>query len=217
MPYRDAWRWQTACADGVRRGDDDALAVLEHPPVYTFGHRARSEHLLLTPSEVESAGAELVQSNRGGDITFHGPGQLVAYPILQLRRHGLGVADYVGLLEETLLRALRMSGIWAVRVPGRPGVWLNGAKIGAIGVRVQGGVTLHGFALNVNCDLSWFDHIVPCGIPNACVTSMERALGYRPGMDVMTAAFVSAFVDVFEFEPVPQHAVTLAAAGGGVW
>jgi lipoyl(octanoyl) transferase len=200
VAYNDAWRWQQATAEAVRGGADEALAVLQHPPVFTFGRRVRPEHLLVDPATLARRGATVVESDRGGDVTFHGPGQIVAYSILDLRRRGLGVADYVGLLEEVMLRAAAGFGIEAQSWPGRPGVWAGGAKLGAIGVRVRGGVTTHGLALNVEPDLSWFDAIVPCGLSDVRVTSFEHLLGYSPGIAAVEAGLVTAFEPVFDCE-----------------
>jgi lipoate-protein ligase B len=198
LPYRVAWDWQAAAADSVRNGGDEVLALLQHPPVYTFGRNVRPQHLLIDPEKLASMGAEVVESDRGGDITFHGPGQLVGYPIIDLRRRNLGATDYVRALEDTLLRTLVSFEIAAERSPGRPGVWVDGAKIAAIGVRVRGGITTHGFALNVETDLSWFDAIVPCGLTNADVTSMQRVLGSSPGMPEVMDALVESFASVFD-------------------
>ena len=206
IAYDAAWQWQRDTAVAVRSGEPDALALLQHEPVYTFGRNIRRDHLLTSVEKLRSSGAELVESDRGGDITFHGPGQLVAYPILDLRRRQLGPSDYVRALEETLIRALDRFGITANRVAGRPGVWVDCEKIGAIGVRVQGGVTMHGFALNVAPDLSWYDAIVPCGISDASVTSMER-LGCLPVFSAVEDAVADAFADVFNsvLMPVYEH------------
>jgi lipoate-protein ligase B len=176
-PYRQAWEEQESIAASVRHGGPESLVLVEHTPVYTFGRRVRPEHLLVAAQELNLRGAEVVESDRGGDITFHGPGQIVGYPILDLKRRGLGPSDYVRGLEETLIRTLDGFGIVAERSPGRPGVWVGNSKIAALGVRVRGGVTTHGFALNVSTDLSWFDAIVPCGLAGAGVTSMERQVG----------------------------------------
>jgi lipoate-protein ligase B len=198
LPYGTAWDWQVASADSLRNGGEEVLALLQHPPVYTFGRNVRPQHLLIDPEKLASKGAELVESDRGGDITFHGPGQLVGYPILDLRRRNLGATDYVRALENCLMLTLARFEIAAERSPGRPGVWVDGAKIAAIGVRVRGGVTTPGFALNVETDLSWFDAIVPCGLSNADVTSMQRVLGSSPGMPPVTNTLVESFASVFD-------------------
>ena len=203
IDYHAARRWQTDTAATVREGAADALALLQHAPVYTFGRRVRLDHLLVDASELRRRGAEVVESDRGGDVTFHGPGQLVAYPILNLRQRSLGPVDYVRRLEETMIRTLDAFGLRGERIAGRPGVWLRDAKIGAIGVRVQGGVSLHGIALNVDTDLSWFDAIIPCGLADAGVTSLERVLGVSPGLPAVEAAVTDAFAAVFDYLPSP--------------
>lgn len=195
--YPTAWRWQLATVRAVQGGAPEAIALLQHTPVYTFGRQVRREHLLVAPEILRARGAAVIETNRGGDVTFHGPGQLVGYPILDLRRRGLGPTEYVRLLEETLIRTLQRFDIQAARWAGRPGVWAGGGKIGAIGVRIEGGVSLHGFALNVDVDLSWFDAIVPCGLQDANVTSMAQLLGDSPGVDAVQAALVQAFSELF--------------------
>src|SRR5262245_47534449 len=177
---------QAAARDAVRGGGPDRLLLLEHTPVYTLGASARPEHLLSAPSELEALGAVVAHSDRGGGVTFHGPGQLVAYPVVDLRRMGLPVIDYVRGLEETMLRALATYGVAAGREARKPGVWLDGAKLGAVGVRVSGGVTSHGCAFNVAPDLAWFSHIVPCGL-DARVTSMARELATLPAWMTLPA------------------------------
>jgi lipoyl(octanoyl) transferase len=162
----------------------DALILLEHPPVLTLGRRADPANVLASPEELERRGVALRAINRGGDVTFHGPGQLVGYPILALGALGLGVKDYVVALEEALVRLLREDyGIAAGREEGKfTGVWTDAGKVAAIGVGVSGGVTIHGFALNANVDLSWFKLINPCGIADRPVASMRLILGREVDM-----------------------------------
>ena len=201
-PYEAARRWQVERVAEVGDGALEAVALLQHPPVYSFGRRVRPEHLLVDRAALAARGADVVESDRGGDVTFHGPGQVVAYPILDLRRRGLGPVEYVRRLEETMIRALATFDLAGERSPGRPGVWVRGDKIAAVGVRVQRGVTTHGFALNLSTDLTWFDAIVPCGIRDAGVTSMQRVLQSDPGLEIVEAALVSAFEAVFECETI---------------
>lgn len=185
VDYAAARAWQDAAAAEVRAaravpaaaspGDPaESLALIEHAAVYTMGARGGRE-TLRTP--VEALRAPLLDTDRGGDITWHGPGQLVAYPILDLRARGLGAAEYIAGLEGMLLDTLAEFGIAAGLVEGRRGVWVGREKIAALGIGVRGGVSLHGVALNVCPDLGWFDAIVPCGIEDAGVTSMTRVLG----------------------------------------
>ncbi|MPZ13647.1 MAG: lipoyl(octanoyl) transferase LipB [Chloroflexi bacterium] len=203
IDYDTSWRWQIATAAKVRDGAPEAVALLEHAPVFTFGRRARYDHLLVQPAEVQTLGATIVESDRGGDVTFHGPGQLVAYPILDLRTRGLGPSAYVRRLEEAIIRTLHEFGVRGERSPGRPGVWVDGAKIAAIGVRVHGGISTHGLALNVETDLSWFRAIVPCGISDAAVTSLARLMEHSPGVTTVVDDFCEAFAAVFDSELVP--------------
>ena len=198
VEYDRALAWQRERVEALAAGvEGESLALLEHPPVYTLGARGNREHLLATPDALAARGAAVVPTDRGGDITFHGPGQLVAYPILHVRRRSLGAATYVRRLEAVIIDTLDAFGIAAERVEGRPGVWVEGAKVAAIGVRISRGVSRHGLALNVSTDLAWFGQIVPCGIPDAEVTSMDRLLDHAPPMreveDAMAAAFERAF------------------------
>src|SRR5438067_5335317 len=165
--YRDAHALQ----HGLReRSADDHLLLLEHPHVYTLGVRAKREHVLVDPASV---GAELVETDRGGDVTYHGPGQLVGYPILSVPMGPSTTPGYVHALEQVIIDALSDVGLpGAARVDGYPGVWVEDRKICAIGVRLSRGRTMHGFALNVSPDLSMFGHIVPCGIADRAVTSL---------------------------------------------
>ncbi len=199
-PYQDAWQLQQRVAERVRRGSDPVLILLEHPPTYTLGSRGKTTNLLRSESRLRALGADVVQSDRGGDVTFHGPGQVVGYPILDLRAMGLGPVAYVRGLEATLIEALPSYGIVAGRIPGRPGVWVGNAKIAAIGVRISGGVSTHGFALNVNTDLSYFAHIVPCGLSDASVTSMHQLTGERFDIEGVMDVIVDAFQAQFRLE-----------------
>ena len=202
VPYREAWTLQqTLHADLDGRGED-RLLLLEHPPTYTLGRNAERAHVLVEPARV---GAELLEVDRGGDVTFHGPGQLVAYPILSLPTKGGvtgGMPDtpgYVEFLEQVLIDALTALGLADVgRQDGCPGVWVEPntprtRKVAAIGVRIERGRSLHGIALNVTTDMGWFDHIVPCGIADKGVTSLAAE-----GLDVDVHAATDAFVAAFE-------------------
>ena len=204
--YEPGLAWQLARSAAVAAGRaPEALALLEHLPVFTLGVRGKREHLLASPAALAGRGAAVVDSDRGGDVTFHGPGQLVGYPILHLHERGLGAASYVRALEATLIEALATFGVSGERVPGRPGVWAGGSKVAALGVRISRGVSRHGFALNVATDLVWFDAIVPCGIADAGVTSLERLLGTAPPMreveDVVAAVFARLFDSALYEQP----------------
>jgi lipoyl(octanoyl) transferase len=195
--YDAALEAQNSAAEACRDGGPAQLLLLEHPPTYTIGARGKHEHMLAGEETLARIGAAVRLADRGGDVTFHGPEQLVGYPILDLRRWGEGPVWYVRSLEETLLLTLAELGLEGERVDGSPGVWCGGAKIASIGVHVSRGITTHGFALNVNVDLSYFEHIVPCGLAGVDVTSMKRLLGRTIDMDGVMAACESSFRDVF--------------------
>lgn len=174
------------------------LLLVEHPPVITLGRHADKENLLLPEEELRERGVEVFRIERGGDVTFHGPGQLVAYPLIDLEAHHLGVKDYVDLLEETVIRTLDVYGIKGERVKGASGVWIEAGspferKICALGVKCSRFVTMHGLALNVSTDLSGFGMINPCGFIDKGVTSMERELGEAPEMSLIKKTLVSEF------------------------
>jgi lipoyl(octanoyl) transferase len=184
VPYRPTWELQDELADQRRgRRIGDRLLLLEHFPVYTIGRGGDEANLLAGPERLREIGAELIRIDRGGDITFHGPGQLVAYPIVELR-DPLDLRRYVRTLEEALMATTAAFGIESHRLDGLPGTWVGGdRKLAAIGVRVKRGVTTHGLALNVNNDLRWFDEMVPCGLRDKTATSMAAELGHSAPMD----------------------------------
>jgi lipoyl(octanoyl) transferase len=196
LNYRDAWALQETAHEQVAAGDAERILLVEHPPVITFGRRpGREAHLLASQELLTKLNVEVVQSDRGGDITFHGPGQLVAYPIIRLADHSLTVSGYVHALEDAVIQTLRTFGIHGQTDPTAVGVWTddNGtlAKICAIGVRIRRGVTLHGLALNVTTNLSYFNLIIPCGLQSRPVTSLAKLLGDRaPSMDQVKAELV---------------------------
>jgi lipoate-protein ligase B len=184
LPYRDAWAVQERAHEEVLTGGEERIFLVEHPPVITYGRRPGVDrNLVASPESLAALGVEIVQSDRGGDITFHGPGQLVAYPILRLADHGFSVGKYVHTLEAAAIATLAELGIPATADPSAVGVWVDRAgtpaKICAIGVRIRRGVSLHGIALNVNTDLSYFNLIVPCGLPGRPVTSLRQLLEDR--------------------------------------
>ena len=196
VPYATAWAWQRELVDRRRRDEiGDTLLLLEHPRVYTLGRRANRDNVLFDDAELTRRGIEVVDVDRGGDVTYHGPGQLVGYPVLRLA--GVhGVVDYVRALEEVLLRALGRLGVDADRSPGFTGVWVGDEKVAAIGVRVAaGGITSHGFALNVDCDLEDFTGIVPCGIADRGVCSLA-SLGVPASMADVRGTVADAFAEV---------------------
>ncbi|MEX1254110.1 MAG: lipoyl(octanoyl) transferase LipB [Dehalococcoidia bacterium] len=197
VEYGEAWALQRRLVEACREDGRARLLLLEHPHTYTLGPRGKSEHLLLSEDALTSLGAAVHRVDRGGDVTYHGPGQLVGYPILDLRRWHQGPTWYVRSLETTLIDALATFDIEARREPGCPGVWAGDAKIASIGVRVSRGITSHGFALNVDPDLDYFSHIVPCGLPDVRVTSMAEVLGSAPDMRDVMDAVERAFGRVF--------------------
>ncbi len=210
MAYKEAWDLQNRLFDKRMRGDiPDVLFLTEHPPVYTFGKSGKTQHLLISEQQAQRKGIDLFWIDRGGDITFHGPGQLVGYPIFDLHGFYLDVGRFLRDVEEALIVALAAFGIEAGRIPGLTGVWVGEEKIAAIGVKLSRWITKHGFALNVNTDLSYFGHIVPCGIPDKPVTSMQKVLGHEVNMETVIARVVQAFEQVFgiELRPVKQAAL----------
>jgi lipoyl(octanoyl) transferase len=201
-PYAEVWqmqkelleaRIQAAEQDGPRR---ETLLLVEHEPVYTWGKRTASQHLGAGPEQLRALGAAVFEVERGGEVTYHGPGQLVGYPICHLAslRCGRDLHRYLRGLEETLILALAEYGLSAERIPGLTGVWMDGAKVAAIGVRVRKWCTMHGFALNVsNALLPWFRHITPCGISDRPVTTLEGLIGRAPDMEDVRAKVEGAF------------------------
>jgi lipoyl(octanoyl) transferase len=181
VPYRPTWELQDELAEQRRaRRIGDRLLLLEHFPVYTIGRGGDEANMLASPERLREIGAELIRIDRGGDITFHGPGQIVAYPIVELR-DPLDLRRYVRVLEAAVIDTAARFGVSADRLPGHPGIWVDGArKLAAIGVRVKRGVTTHGLALNVSTDLRWFEEMIPCGIRDKGVTSLAREADGSP-------------------------------------
>lgn len=213
MPYREALPLQQDLAARRKRGEGiDHLLLLEHPHVLTLGRNAHPENLLVSRERLDEIGADLVEIDRGGDITYHGPGQIVGYPIIDLRGWKRDVVAYIRGLEEVVMRALRRFGITAARDRTATGVWVEGAKICAMGVHISRWVTTHGFALNWTTDLRFFDYIVPCGLARP-VTSMEK-LGVRAERGAVVAALAGAFAEVFEYEPATVEEPSLAPLSG---
>ena len=175
--YQCAWDFQLRLAQEIREGrQPNTLLLLEHPPVYTKGRLSRPEHVLVSPREIEEMGVSIHETDRGGQVTYHGPGQLVAYPVVDLREYG-GPLKYVRALERIIIDTLADFKIQAGALEGITGVWTGDAKIAAIGIKISRGVAYHGLAINVNTDLSYYDYIVPCGIDDRPVTSMAQLLG----------------------------------------
>lgn len=205
LPYDEGVRLQQELVEARRRGGiADHLLLVEHPHVITLGVRVRDDrsHIVATAATLDAHGVTVHESGRGGDVTYHGPGQLVGYPILEIPEGKRDLHRYVRDIEETLIRALATFGIDAGRVPSLTGVWVGDEKIAAIGVRVSRWITSHGFALNIDPDLDYFRLIVPCGITDKGVTSMARVLGSPPPRAAVEAAVVKAFEDVFRLDAV---------------
>jgi lipoyl(octanoyl) transferase len=186
----------------------DTLLLLEHPHVITLGRNGREENLLASAEILERAGISFFPTDRGGDVTYHGPGQLVAYPILDLREWKRDVGEFVRAVEQTIIDTLADYGIEAGRIPKLTGVWVNGAKIAAIGVHISRWVTSHGLALNVSTDLSYFQYIVPCGLTKP-VTSMAR-LGVRATLEEVSRTLAAHFGRVFDCEMLYEAPVLAA-------
>ena len=200
VPYADALELQRALVEERRAGRvPDLLLLLEHPHVITMGAKreASRSHLVATPERLAERGVELHESGRGGDITYHGPGQLVGYPILDLRPDRCDVHKYVRDLEEVMIRSAADFGLTAGRIGGLTGAWVGADKLGAIGVRISRWITSHGFAFNVMTDLDYFKLIIPCGITSGGVTSLSRATGRAVRMTDARAAIATRFGDVF--------------------
>ena len=200
VSYSEALDLQRRLHAEVANGDrPDTLILLEHPHVYTLGRRGSMDDILASDDDLRRLGIEVHQTDRGGEVTYHGPGQLVGYPILNLRRWGGGPLEYVRSLETTIIASLSEFGIRAKREGHPTGVWVEDRKIAAIGVKVGRRVTTHGFALNVSVDLSYFDLIVPCGMPDIQVTSMSRELGRPISIDEIVPVVVEEFGEKFEW------------------
>jgi lipoyl(octanoyl) transferase len=201
VPYEEGLRLQEARWAAVREERaPEAMFLLEHPPVVTLGRNARREHIVAPAEALSRMGIAVHECGRGGDVTYHGPGQLVGYPIVNLAPDRKDVGKYVRTLEEALIRTLAGFGVKARRIPGLTGVWVRDAKIAAIGVRIARWVTSHGFALNVTTDLGHFDTIVPCGIRNHGVTSLERLGVDVPPLPGIARTVAAEFATLFDRE-----------------
>lgn len=203
VPYEEAWALQKQLAEARRTGFiPDTLVLLEHPHTYTIGRSGTRDHVYLTDEELAQRGITCLDVDRGGDVTYHGPGQLVGYPIFDLGPQP-DVGRYLRTLEGCLIDVLADFGIQAGRLEGYTGVWLGDRKIAAIGVKVSQGITTHGFALNVATDLTLFRHILPCGIPDKGVTSIKAELGHAPAMSAVEDAVVAHFSQRFALPGTP--------------
>ncbi len=213
--YKQAWDMQEKTLEAVIRRklgknnlseDHQVVFFCEHPHVYTLGKSGQEGNLLVDTDHLKKIGAELYRINRGGDITYHGPGQIVGYPVIDLDEFGMGARDYINRLEESVIRLLQNYGIVAGRKEGATGVWIDpedtgsGRKICAIGVRISRSVTMHGFALNVAPDLRYFNYINPCGFTGRNITSMKKELGRHPGKEQVKNRLKQIMAEVFAIE-----------------
>ncbi len=213
--YKKVWDYQeqlfsemiTAKQNPDRKPVDSHLLFVEHPHVYTLGKSGHENNLLINDAFLQRIGATYFKSNRGGDITYHGPGQIVGYPIFDLEAMSMQIKTYIHLLEQSIIDALDELGLKSSRLDGATGVWLDAEsktarKICAIGVKASRHVTMHGFALNVNTDLSYFNHINPCGFVDKGVTSIEKELGERQDFEKVKVIVKKHIGKVFDFEPI---------------
>jgi lipoyl(octanoyl) transferase len=201
ISYAEGLELQKTLVEQRKAGEiPDQLLLLEHPPVITLGVKSRNDrsHIIAHSGELESAGVEIFETGRGGDVTYHGPGQLVGYPIIDLKPDRCDVHRYVRDLEEVMIRMAAAFGVGAERIPGLTGAWVGDEKLAAIGVRIARWVTSHGFAFNVNTSLDHFNFIVPCGIAGKGVTSLERLLGRAIPMAEVEETAVSSFRQVIQ-------------------
>jgi lipoyl(octanoyl) transferase len=205
VTYENGMKLQQKLVEMRQRDEiDDQLLLLEHPPVITLGRGGKLDNLLAPRDALQSHGVRFFETTRGGDITYHGPGQIVGYPILHLGEGNRDVRKYVTNLEEVLIRTVAEYGITAARVEGRRGIWVGNDKIAAIGVRIARWVTSHGWALNVNTNLAHFQLITPCGLQGTGVTSIARELGRSVPLEEVRAVLAVKFAEVFERELVPR-------------
>jgi lipoyl(octanoyl) transferase len=201
IDYADALQIQGQTVEARKAGSiPDTMLLLEHPHVYTLGRNANKANLLISAKHLANLGVKVFETNRGGDITYHGPGQLVGYPILDLTRHRRDISWYMRSLEDVFIQVAAGYGIEATRNQGLPGVWVGNDKLVALGVHVSRWVTSHGFAFNIDTDLRYFEWIVPCGLRNKGVTSLEKLLGRRPERDGVVQRVIHAFGRVFALQ-----------------
>jgi lipoate-protein ligase B len=201
VDYKDALKLQLSLLDKRTKDEiEDALLLLQHPPTFTIGRSGKIEHLLLNEKELKKRGIHFEAISRGGDVTYHGPGQLVGYPIIDLNKFDRDINQFLRNIEEMIIRALSGFHIKAQRIKGLTGVWVNEEKIASIGVGIKKWITYHGFALNVNTDLSYFDMIVPCGIPGAKMTSIKKLKNNIDDINIteVESSIIDAFSSVFD-------------------
>jgi lipoyl(octanoyl) transferase len=211
VPYDEARALQKRLeAARLDDGIPDVVLLLEHPPVYTKGRRTTSDELPMGEDWYRMQGIEVTDTDRGGRVTYHGPGQLVGYPIVSLRAYGDDVHDYIRRMERVMIESLAEWGVRASCIEGQTGVWVKERKVGSIGVHVNRGVTTHGFAINVNNDLQPFEWIVPCGIEACRMTSLCRELGGEQDMGAFMDTIAARFGEIYEREPVEVEPAVLS-------
>lgn len=199
MAYPKTWEFQQALVRAriEKKFFQDVILFVEHPPVFTLGRRGGTENLTVSESFLKTSGVQVIQVERGGDITYHGPGQMVVYPILDLDRQRLGVTELVFMLEEVMIRVSGAIGVKAERNTRNRGVWVGDRKLGSIGLAVRKGISFHGMALNVNLSMTPFEWIHPCGLANVSMTSLEKELPKRPTMQKIRNLTKQHWGDVF--------------------
>ncbi len=203
IEYGNAWQLQKSLLEArMSNAVEDCLILLQHPPTFTFGRRYKEDNLITNKEYYESLGFAVYKTDRGGLATYHGPGQLVGYPIIKISTYTKDYYQYLRMLEEVMIRTLFDFGIVAVRNEGYTGVWVNNAKVGFIGVRLTFGYAMHGFSLNVDNDVSPFNHITPCGIQGVRVTSVQELLNTNVNMQGVYAKLTNHFSDVFQIQMV---------------
>lgn len=217
IPYAEAVELQRSVSAALKRGEGpERLLLLEHPHVYTLGRNASPADVLASPEWLAASGVEIAECDRGGQVTYHGPGQLVGYPILNLSPDRRDVRRYVRDLQETLIRTLAEYGIQAEPRDGQAfvGVWAGEEKIASIGVHLSRWITTHGFALNVSTDLAYFTGIIPCGLDQVRMTSIERLAGRAPSLPEIAAVYARIFGEVFDREPAAAAPAEAERAAG---
>lgn len=204
VPYRQAWELQKrVMAERIADQRTDTLLLLEHPPVFTLGRNSLQEHILVSSEQLARRGATVERIERGGEVTYHGPGQLVAYPIIKLQGAERSISRLVDNLEQAIIDTLASYGITGERLPDQRGVWAGGCKIASVGLSVKRWVVMHGMALNVDMDMSYFTLINPCGHSETVMTSMKQILGRALGVTEVGTIFARHFARIFERQAVP--------------
>ncbi|MBS3969804.1 MAG: lipoyl(octanoyl) transferase LipB [Clostridia bacterium] len=204
MPYENVWQLQLKINEAVRSNEmEDVLLLVVHPPVLTIGRNGKDNNLLINENEAKRMGIGIHRVDRGGDITYHGPGQLVGYPIMDLKRRNKDLLSYLRSMESSIINLLLLYGIKGEVKSGLPGVWVDNDKICAVGVGARAWVTKHGFALNINVDLAHFSWIIPCGLKDKGVTSMTKLLNRHISFNGVKASYLHTFSEAFKVKPVP--------------